>query len=168
MAASGSRCVLQHQRAAEVDRAELAVLSDLAAAAVGQAVEPQIVLVEIDLGEQLPLELFEAHQVDLAFEYGLLNALAGALADLRDPTQTPSASAGFGVDVIADKDKHVLPHHKGKVFRHLAPHGAGEEPRLHERSEPERNGLREERVCELFLLAFLPGDDDRLACVAFE
>lgn len=98
--------MLQHQRPVEVGGAEGAVFAYFGAAAVGEAVEAEIIFGQFDFGEEFPFEGFELHQVDLAFEDGFLDALADAFADLGDAAQASAAGFGFGIHVVADDDEH--------------------------------------------------------------
>lgn len=98
--------ILQHKRSVEVGGAEDAVFFHFGASAFGEAVQAQIVFLQFDLGQELPLEGLELHQVHLAFEDGLLDALAGAFAHFGNPSEASSPCLGFCIDVVADDDKH--------------------------------------------------------------
>ena len=159
--------ILQDERAFEVGGAEAAVFSYFGATTFGQSVEAQVVFVEIDLGEQALLERFELHPVDLELENGFLDPLADAFADFGDATQSAAAGAGFCVDVVAGDDQHGLPREIRWVVCGFAAQGAGEQPGLDEGDEAEGDGLGQQGMGDLLLLALLPGDHDGFAGIAF-
>lgn len=76
-------------------------------------VEPQVVLLVVDLAEQPAFKVFVLHSVDAAFEYRFLNTLADAFAHFGNAAQAPSAFAGFRVYVVADNDQHDYLRKKG-------------------------------------------------------
>ena len=77
--ASGSRSY--NQGSTEVGRAEFAEFLDAASRRVGQAIHPQVVFGLIDLTKQAAFQFLVLHQIELAFENGLLHTLADAFAD---------------------------------------------------------------------------------------
>ena len=104
---SRGRCS-EDEGAIEIHRAESPVFLDLDAGAGGHAVEAQIVLRDIDLGQQLALERLEARQIDLAFEDRFLDALSRPFACLCHASQSSPTLARLRVDVVADDHEHRL------------------------------------------------------------
>lgn len=120
------------QRAFEIDGPKASMLFDAQFDWLGDAVEAQVVLFQIDFGEELTFELFELHFVERAFEHRFLHTLADAFACLGDTSQALAAGGGFCRDVICDDDEHGLFRQKREITFHLASQGAGEKARLGE------------------------------------
>lgn len=109
--ALGSRLtslVLGDQRSIIVYRTKTTVLANFTAARFGKAIETKAVLLGVDFSQQSTLQFFELHEVDLAFEYRFLYALARAFADLGNTPQPAPTLAGFGIHVVANDNQHAL------------------------------------------------------------
>ena len=132
---------LDHQGSIEVRGAKDAVLAHFASRAFAHAIQAQIVLRQIDLGQQPPLDEFHLHQVDLTLENGLLDALTHALAHLGHAAQTAAPGRRFGVDVVADNQKHDLPLKERQIAVGLPADCAREKSGLDQREQAERNRL---------------------------
>ena len=86
------------------------MLSNFAALRLRQTIQPQAVLLKIDLGKQPPLEFLHLHEIHFAFEYRFLYALPRRLAHFGHAPQSSAACACFGIDVIADDYEHGMPY----------------------------------------------------------
>ena len=100
--------VSNDEGAVEIGRAKPAVFLHVQFDGFGQPIEAQAVFVETDDVEELTLQFLVLHQVDLAFKYGFLHALADGLAGAGDAAQAAAPLLGFGCDVVTDDDQHGL------------------------------------------------------------
>lgn len=101
------------QRPIEVGCPEAPVLANFAAPRVGQAIEAQTVLFEVDFREQTSLQLLQLHQVHLALEHRLLDPLPRTLANLRNAAQataTPVFVPGMQRRRLSERHPPNSPH----------------------------------------------------------
>lgn len=86
------------------------MLTNLATLGLWQTIQPQTILLKIDLSQQAAFEFLHLHKIHLAFEYRLLHALPGAFADLGYTPQASTACTCFSTDVVTNDYEHNAPY----------------------------------------------------------
>ncbi len=86
----------------EIRGPEDTVLLDVHVCRPGDAIEAQIVFIEIDFRQQFSFKGFVLHCIYFTFEHGLLDPLAEVPTNLCDAPQSLSAAGGFRRNVVSD------------------------------------------------------------------
>ena len=139
-----------------------------------EIIEAKGIFVRLNFTEEAMAQCCPFFLSNLAFEHGLLHALAIVFASLRNATQPALAGLFNGGNVISYEDEHGWPvngdwrknasfWNEGDVVCDIAAQMTREETRLNKRQLRDAQILIQQWVCERVLLALLIGFDHRFA-----
>ncbi len=98
----GSRGGLEDKRGVNVVVIVFAVVLDLLLPVFSKMVDSNAVSFRVDNGKKFASEFNELGRIDLAFEDGVLDALAVVEAGLRDMPQASLSGFGYGGNVVGE------------------------------------------------------------------
>jgi hypothetical protein len=162
-APSGSKCS-EHQWAIEVERGLCAQMFHARIPIGTQLVEPQAIGFGVDFLDQSIPQFDPLRRIDVAFEHGILDALAEVTASARHASQPPLSAIALGRYIICNQNHHrdgSLPNER-RIGVQVASDVAGEQLCLNEPQETQGHPLIQVGMVDLIAFSFLVSNENGL------